>query len=79
MPDIAKLLLSNGADPDVRDMDGWTPLHHGCFNGNSMVVRALLQGGANLLIQGVGGQGTIDRFWPKIPIVPRSFFLVIVF
>lgn len=55
MPEIAQLLLKNGADPDVRDMDGWTPLHHGCFNGNSMVVRALLQGGANLLIQGVGG------------------------
>jgi len=59
MPEIAQLLLKNGADPDVRDMDGWTPLHHGCFNGNSMVVRALLQGGANLLIQGVGGASNL--------------------
>lgn len=55
LTEIAQLLLSNGADPDVRDTDGWTPLHHACFNGNSMVVRALLQGGANLLIQGFGG------------------------
>ena len=74
----------------MKDSDGWTPLHHACFNGNlglclcvstlvlcdnlggvnslatltkqrlvraprnSGVVRELLDGGANLLVQGVG-------------------------
>ncbi|CAK9082812.1 unnamed protein product [Durusdinium trenchii] len=52
---IARLLITSNADPDVKDADGWTPLHHACFNGNSSVVRELLQGGANLYIQGVGG------------------------
>ncbi|CAE7517304.1 secG, partial [Symbiodinium necroappetens] len=39
LPEIAKLLISNGADPDVKDVDGWTPLHHACFNGNSGMVK----------------------------------------
>jgi len=55
LPEIAKLLISNGADPDVKDVDGWTPLHHACFNGNSGMVKELLHGGANLYIRGSGG------------------------
>jgi len=55
LPEIAKLLISNGADPDVKDVDGWTPLHHACFNGNSGMVKELLHGGANLYIRGTGG------------------------
>ncbi|CAJ1330344.1 unnamed protein product [Effrenium voratum] len=55
LPEIAKLLISSGADADVKDIDGWTPLHHACFNGNSAVVRELLAGGAQLLIRGNGG------------------------
>ncbi|CAE7240278.1 ANKRD36C [Symbiodinium natans] len=55
LPEIATLLISNGADPDVKDVDGWTPLHHACFNGNSRMVKELLHGGANLYIRGSGG------------------------
>ena len=25
---IARLLITSNADPDVKDADGWTPLHH---------------------------------------------------
>ena len=47
--------MGGNADPDVKDVDGWTPLHHACFNGNSAVVKQLLLGGASLYIQGYGG------------------------
>eukprot|EP00697_Spironema_sp_BW2_P004176 gnl/Spiro4/15663_TR8418_c0_g1_i1.p1 gnl/Spiro4/15663_TR8418_c0_g1~~gnl/Spiro4/15663_TR8418_c0_g1_i1.p1 ORF type:complete len:363 (+),score=106.15 gnl/Spiro4/15663_TR8418_c0_g1_i1:84-1172(+) len=30
-----------------RDVDGWTPLHHACFNGQNIVVRLLLENGHN--------------------------------
>lgn len=52
---IVALLLSNNADPGIRDPDGWTPLHHACFNGKSAVVRVLLDHGAAVDVRGSGG------------------------
>ena len=26
-------------EPCLQDVDGWTPLHHACFNGNSGMVK----------------------------------------
>ncbi|MER7172717.1 ankyrin repeat domain-containing protein [Streptomyces mesophilus] len=42
------LLLSYGADPDVRDDDGHTPLWHAVYGGREEVIRALLDAGADV-------------------------------
>mmetsp|Transcript_78758 Transcript_78758/g.138992 ORF Transcript_78758/g.138992 Transcript_78758/m.138992 type:complete len:902 (-) Transcript_78758:106-2811(-) len=55
LPEIIKLLLSNSADADVQDVDGWTPLHHACFNGSGESMKELLAGGASLFVRGNGG------------------------
>ncbi|NWZ85224.1 BARD1 protein, partial [Poecile atricapillus] len=36
-------LLKNGADPNVKDNAGWTPLRQSCNHGHSEVVQLLLQ------------------------------------
>ncbi|TMW69734.1 hypothetical protein Poli38472_001890 [Pythium oligandrum] len=38
---VLKQLLAHGADPNISDMDGWTPLHWAARNGNIDVVSAL--------------------------------------
>jgi ankyrin repeat protein len=40
---------SRGADVDAKDCDGDTPLHFASGKGNFPVVKALLNGGANIL------------------------------
>ena len=46
-PLIVKLLLSAGADPNLPDDEGETPLHVAAFEGTMETVHLLLQHGAN--------------------------------
>lgn len=41
------VLLAGGADPNVWDRFGWSPLHQAVSTGNVMVIEALLAGGAD--------------------------------
>ena len=45
---IVRLLLSSGADVNVKDRDGWTALHWAAQNGHSAVVQLLLEKGADI-------------------------------
>jgi ankyrin repeat protein len=46
--DIARLLLQRGANPNVTDPDGWTPLHVAVFEtGRLSMIRLLLDHGAD--------------------------------
>lgn len=40
-------LLHQGADPNIADREGYTPLHYAVMKGNLAVVNVLLQKGAN--------------------------------
>ena len=43
---VVKLLLKNGAQPDIEDEDRWTPLSRAIEGGNAGVVELLLAQGA---------------------------------
>lgn len=43
-----RALLASGADPDARDANGDTPLHHAARAGRPEIVRLLLDAGATL-------------------------------
>jgi len=40
-------MLENGADVNLLDRRGWTPLHYAAFVGNTDFIRLLLKYGAN--------------------------------
>ena len=45
---VLAVLLDGGADPNARDADGWTALHHAtAFAGDPAVTKALLEDGAD--------------------------------
>jgi ankyrin repeat protein len=58
--DVAKLLLSNGADPNCREANGYTPLHAAAQNGDMDMIRALLFGGADLEARADDGRLPVD-------------------
>ncbi|CAL4082336.1 unnamed protein product [Meganyctiphanes norvegica] len=49
LPQVARLLITKGADPDARDLNGdkYCPLHYAAEMGHYSMVEALLDGGAN--------------------------------
>jgi len=57
LTDVAvKLVKAHRAWANVRGPEGWTPLHCACYNGDTSLVNALLQAGANYdLMDGGGG------------------------
>ena len=46
--EIVRLLVSKGADPNLRDMYGNTALHNACYNGHLDVVLFLASNGSDL-------------------------------
>ena len=56
LPSIVKLLIDNGADIDVQDKNGWTPLMIASMNANFEVVKTLTKEGANKGIEDAEGK-----------------------
>lgn len=57
---IVKMLLDHGAEPNVREQGGFTPLHAAAQNGDVETIRALLLGGADLTLKSEDGKTALD-------------------
>jgi ankyrin repeat protein len=57
---IVDMLLKNGADPNVREQGGYTPLHAAAQNGDLAVIRTLIYGGADLEVKSRDGKTPLD-------------------
>jgi len=57
---IVKLLLKNGADPNVRQQNGLTPLHAAAQNGDITSIRDLLLNGADAYAKSEQGKTAFD-------------------
>lgn len=58
--DAVKLLCSKKADPNVADAAGMTPFLHACAAGQTEIVKALLDCGANIQSRNKNNQGVIQ-------------------
>jgi uncharacterized protein len=57
---IVKMLLDHGANPNILERGGYTPLHAAAQNGDIEMIRILLYGGADLTIKGDDGKLAMD-------------------
>ena len=47
-PDIARILINNGADVNIPDDEGLAPIHIACQEGNLEIVKLLIEKGADI-------------------------------
>jgi uncharacterized protein len=58
--EVARILLEAGANPNVRQSAGWTPLHAAAMNGDVISVELLLASGADPTATNDEGRSVID-------------------
>jgi ankyrin repeat protein len=47
-PEIARLLIEQGARVDIRDVNDLTPLHNAAWSGDMQMVKLLIESGADI-------------------------------
>jgi uncharacterized protein len=57
---IVKMLLDLGAEPNLREQGGYTPLHVAAQNDDVETIRFLLLGGADLTLKSDDGKTALD-------------------
>ena len=57
---IVKILLDYGADPNIREQGGHTPLHAAAQNGDEEIIRMLLYRGADFSLTNNDGKTALD-------------------
>ncbi|HET9909607.1 MAG TPA: ankyrin repeat domain-containing protein [Anaerolineales bacterium] len=57
---IVQMLLRLGADPNVREGNGYTPLHAAAQNKDIDMIHTLIYGGADLTLAGKDGKTPLD-------------------
>jgi len=58
---VARLLIAHGADPNTRDVYGFTPLHQASLCGRIEIVRLLIEHGANAEAKDDFGMTPLDH------------------
>lgn len=59
-PELVKLLLEEGANPNATQEGGWTALHGAAQNGDRDIVETLVAHGANLKARAANNQSALD-------------------
>lgn len=70
--DLVKLVLRAGADPNARQMAGYTALHAAAARDNTEMVQALLDAGADPSLRSDDGQATADKAGPAVAKLLKS-------
>jgi len=69
--DAVALLLAAGVDPDAKTPDGDTALHLAAFAGKLDIVRALVEGGADMNVKDGAGKTALQVVSEQAPRPPR--------
>jgi ankyrin repeat protein len=59
-PDIAEVLIENGANVNLKNKDGLTPLMESIFSNHYELAKLLLQKGADTAIRDLKGKTALD-------------------
>lgn len=70
--DLVKMVLRAGADPNARQMAGYTALHAAAARDNTEMVQALLEAGADPSLRSDDGQSTADKAGPAVAKLLKS-------
>ncbi|OMO72383.1 hypothetical protein COLO4_27644 [Corchorus olitorius] len=76
-PVMVELLLQFGADINMRDFHGRTPLHHCISVGNNALAKHLLRRGARPSIKDGGGLSALERAMEKGAITDEGLFILL--
>jgi ankyrin repeat protein len=60
---VARLLIAHGADPNIPEQNGCTPLHRASMNGRIEIVRLLIEYGTNVEVKDDKGRTPLDVAW----------------
>jgi ankyrin repeat protein len=58
--DLVRILLEGGADPNVTQAGGWTPLHQAAAHGREEVAKLLVEKGASLTAKSDDGRTPLE-------------------
>jgi len=70
--DLVKLVLAAGADPNARQMAGYTALHAAAAHQNVEMTQALLDAGADPSLRSDDGQSAADTAGPAVAALLKS-------
>jgi ankyrin repeat protein len=70
--DLVKLVLTAGADPNARQMAGYTALHAAAAHHNVEMTQALLDAGADPSLRSDDGQSAADTAGPAVAALLKS-------
>jgi len=60
LPAMKYFVEELGVDPNLRDMDGYSPVHHSAARGDSETIIYLVEQGADVTLVSRRGQTTAD-------------------